>query len=86
MTAFSEPTAELADLAAALGGRPTPCMTGDPDDWFEQPEKAASACLEACHALAECAVLADAVGATHGVWAGVDRTRSSPANRRAVTR
>lgn len=83
MNGLPEQSPELLALAGALDGRPAPCMTGDPDAWFEDPDEAAKACIEDCHALDQCRALALSIRPSAGVWAGVDWERKPRRKRSA---
>ena len=68
MIARTDTAPELRALAEALGGRPTPCQSTDPEVWFGlDPEPAIRLC-GGCHAQPECRDLARANGETYGVW------------------
>ena len=68
-------------------GRSAPCVV-DPapfiSDKVTERREAAAACA-GCPALTACRRFADAQGETWHVWAGVDRTPTTRADRKAVT-
>lgn len=77
------PTSEVVDAAplllalfAALGDDPAPC-DGHADVWTSADEADLLVAAEGCHgcpARRECGAYADAIQASAGVWAGLDRT------------
>lgn len=81
---MTDQSPELQELAAALGGVPAPCQTGDPQAWFEASEQAAELC-RGCHAATQCLTLAQSLRVTDGVWGGHDFTRRTRTGARRAT-
>ena len=75
----------LAVLAAADAGEPAPCHGRSEwlSDSAEDREAAAWRCGR-CRLLDLCINAADELGATSGVWAGIDRGRSRTKARRSA--
>ncbi len=77
----------LADLWDALDGQRPPC-TASPATWTSTDQAdvlvAAEHCTD-CPARRQCAAYADAIDATCGTWAGLERTPRETRRRRTST-
>lgn len=81
-TAIERLTLTLADAVAARIW--IPCARGDlwtSDDPSERQDGAELCSL--CPATAECRAAGEAIKATHGVWGGIDMTRSTTTRKAA---